>query len=150
MKRRVQRLFRKFKKQKSENNWNNYKNARNEYQHNLNNAESDYRKSLSVSLATCKNTKKWWNTAKWLLGKGGDTSYPTININDNQITDSRDKAYEFNKFFLSHSDLDDSNAVLPLEDNFEGSPPKCSKSLRHNFTGHGINQFISNVLYQYF
>ena len=57
MKRRLQRDFRKYKKSKTPANWNKYKIARNEYQNELDNAELNYRQSLSLSLATSKNTK---------------------------------------------------------------------------------------------
>jgi hypothetical protein len=55
---------------------------------------------------------------KWLLGKGGDTSYPTLQVNGKQIVDNKEKAQEFNKFFLSHSNIDVTNARLPDEHNF--------------------------------
>ena len=56
---------------------------------------------------------------KWLLGKGGDTStYPALNVNNTQITCNKDKAEAFNNFFLSHSNIDTSNAHLPEEQDF--------------------------------
>ena len=65
-----------------------------------------YKKSLCNSLIGVKNTRKWWSIVKWVLGKGGDTSYPALNINNQQFTDNKDKSEQFNKFFLSHSNID--------------------------------------------
>ena len=55
------RLFRRFKSIKSEASLESYREAtcRNEYQRALDNAEDDYRKSLTDSLADSKNTKGW-------------------------------------------------------------------------------------------
>ena len=81
LKRKMQRLFRKYRNQKNSVSWEWYKNARNEYQLNLTTAEDKYHKERSESLAQSKNTKTWWNTAKWLLGKGRDSLYPPIEVN---------------------------------------------------------------------
>ena len=37
----------------------------------LNEAEREYKKSLTDALATNKKSQTWWSTVKWLLGKGG-------------------------------------------------------------------------------
>ena len=118
MKRLLNRYFKKYKKTKSSEDWETYKTARNNYQHELDIAESEHRNKLTQSLATSKNTRKWWNTARWLLGRGGVTSYPNLNVNDNQVSDNREKAIEFNKYFLSHSDIDLTDASLPEVENF--------------------------------
>jgi hypothetical protein len=55
---------------------------------------------------------------KWLLGKGGDTSHPSLEINGKQVTESKNKASAFNNFFLSHSNIDISTAELPPDQNF--------------------------------
>ena len=44
-------------------------------------------------------------TVNWLLGKGGDTSHPSLEINGKQVTESKNKASAFNNFFLSHSNI---------------------------------------------
>ena len=59
-----------------------------------------------------KNTDEWWLTVKWSLGKGGDTAYPALNINNQQVTDSKDKPKQFNEFFLSHFNIDETNVQL--------------------------------------
>jgi hypothetical protein len=77
-----------------------------------------YKKSLADSLTKNRNTKKWWTTVKWLLGKGGDSSYSPLNYQNKQITGNKDKAEIFNSFFLSHSNINVANAHLPDDINF--------------------------------
>jgi hypothetical protein len=118
MKRRLQRLFHKHKSRGQPADWENYKNARNKYQQSLDEAETRYKESLCDSLSSNRNTKKWWQTVKWLLGKGKDTSSPTLEVNGVQITENIHKANAFNDFFLSHTNLDLSHAELPAIDAF--------------------------------
>lgn len=113
LKRKMMRMFRKFKEQNRLEDWYSYKQLRNDYQQKLDEAETKYVSKMSSNLATSRNTRSWWNTVKWLIGRGADTSYPTIKVDDNFITDNREKASQFNLFFLSHSTIDTSNAVLP-------------------------------------
>ena len=116
LKKVMMQKFHKFKRSKLNSDWENYRKARNEYQNGLDEAEQNYKKSLTDSLASNKNSKSWWSTVKWLLGKGGDTSYPYLDINDVQINDNQEKAQAFNEFFLSHSNIDESRATLPNDD----------------------------------
>jgi hypothetical protein len=115
MKRRLQRLFHKYKNRRQPADWVKYKDARTQYQQSLDEAESKYKNTLCESLAgtSNRNTKKWWQTVKWILGKGGDTSHPSLEVNGKQINDSKSKATAFNDFFLSHSNIDTSHAELP-------------------------------------
>ena len=117
MKRKVNRLFRKFKEKKSTQSWESYREHRNSYQQKLSEAETNYRKSLHASLESAKNVKKWWAIIKDILGKGNDTSYPTLVDGNTYFENSEDKANHFNNFFLSHNDIDTTNAVLPNEQN---------------------------------
>ena len=118
LKRRMQHCFKKYKKSQSEVHWLNYKNERNEYQRQLGEAEAEYKDSISKTQATSKNNKVWWGTMKTMLGKGRDTSYLSLSVNNKTIIDSDGKATEFNNFFLSHSNIDLTNAQLPADQNF--------------------------------
>ena len=118
LKRKMLRCFHKHKKSKMEKDWESYKNLRNEYQKGMDVAEQNYKHKLSASLLSERNTKKWWQTVKWLMGRGGDTSYPSLQINGKSVTMNEDKAQAFNNFFLSHSNIDDANAQLPDDNNF--------------------------------
>ena len=119
MKRNVQRLFHKFKKVKSTANWESYKKLRNDYQQAQDQAENDYKNSLTDSLADNKNSKVWWRTVTSLLGKGSFRSLPIMKDNNKNLIGSKEKADAFNNFFLSHSNIDTSNAQLPPEENCE-------------------------------
>jgi hypothetical protein len=116
MKRKMLRMFRKFKMTKNDHNWETYKKLRNEYQHALDKAEADYNRSLTDSLKDSKTSKGWWRTVKSLLGKGSFRSFPPMEVNNSFVTKNQDKATAFNNFFLSHSDIDTSNAQLPPHD----------------------------------
>ena len=118
LKRQMLRAFHKHKKSALEKDWVEYKKLRNDYQKSLDEAEAGYKRSLASSLSNNRNTKTWWQTVKWLIGKGGDTSYPALSVNDKSITSNKDKAQAFNDFFLSHSNVDDLNAELPDDQEF--------------------------------
>ena len=102
LKRRMQRCFKKYKKSRSEVHWLNYKNERKEYQRQLGEAEAEYKDSISKTLATSKNNKVWWSTMKTMLGKGRDTSYPSLSVNNKTIIDSEGKATEFFSISLKY------------------------------------------------
>ena len=59
-----------------------------------------------------------------MLGKGGEDSYPAMkNPTDGSFaSDNKSKADLFNCFFLSHSNIDTSNAHLPQEENPQVGP----------------------------
>ena len=116
-KRKLTRLFHKFKKRATEESWEVYKKARNEYQKMLTDAEKNYHDALCQSLGTARNARKWWTTVKHVLGKGNDTTYPSLEDGQNIIHDNCEKSELMNNFFLSHSHIDTSNATIPENDN---------------------------------
>ena len=67
------------------------------------------------SLNEQSNTKGWWRTVKLILERGNEQNYPSMSNDNNQqyVTNSKDKAVLFNDHFLSHSNIDDSEANLP-------------------------------------
>ena len=113
--RKVHRLFNLAKRTKNQYHWEHYTAARNDYHNQLKCAEIDYKKNLSKKLMQSKNSKYWWNTVKQMLGRGGDDSYPPIHdpTSHQYISDSKEKANLFNRFFLSHSQIDTSSTTLP-------------------------------------
>ena len=119
MKRKMLRLFHSFKRANSAANLESCREARNEYQYALNKSEKDYKTSLTDSLSYSKNSKGWWRTVKSLLGKGSFRSLPVMKVNTETLTDSKDKAERFNNFFLSHSNVDVSQAQLPQKGSVE-------------------------------
>ena len=113
LKRKMLRLFHKFKSNKTANSWEKYKDARNHYQYSLDLAEETYKNTLANSLAEEKNSKRWWTTVKSFLGRGSFNTIPPMQDNNTFITDSKDKADCFNRFFLSHTNVDTSQTELP-------------------------------------
>jgi len=115
MKRKLVRLYHKAKEHNTTYHWNQYKQFRNDYHKCLTEAESNYNKNLCNSLSHCRSSKKWWSTVKNLLGKGNNQTYPPIYDDDNGCYkySSKDKADVFNDYFLSHSNIDLTNAELP-------------------------------------
>jgi hypothetical protein len=113
MKRRLIRLYNKAKEKQNDYHWGKYKSFNKEYHDNLDKAESDYNKKLCTSLNDNRNNKRWWSVVKGILGKGKDDSYPPIHNGNIYATSNKEKAELFNKYFLSHSNLDLSNAKLP-------------------------------------
>ena len=51
---------------------------------------------------------------KGLIGRGGNASYPALNVSDKLITNNKDKASVFNNVFLSYSTIDTTNAHLQV------------------------------------
>ena len=61
-----------------------------------------------------------WHVAKQFLKVNKSSSYPPLQHNNTLISDNAEKVNAFNKFVLSHSNVDNSNASLPeceLNDN---------------------------------
>ena len=118
MRRKVKRLFHRAKHSDSPFLWNKYRDEMNNYKSKLDSAEDLYQKNLADSLCKSQNSKKWWSTVKTMLGREADDSYPAMrNGTDNSyVTNNKCKADLFNNFFLSHSNIDTSNAVLPNPD----------------------------------
>ena len=100
MKLNVQRLFHKFKRVKSTSNWESYKKLRNDYQQALDQAEIDYKNSLTNSLPDSKNSKVWWRTVKSLLGKGSFRSLPIMKDNNKNLIGSKKKLMPLITFFF--------------------------------------------------
>jgi hypothetical protein len=120
MKRKLIRLYRKAKANMNDNNnnWIQYKQFKIQYHERLSTAQINYEKNLCQSLREDKIGRKWWSTIKQFMGKGNNQSYPPIfdtSTNSYAFT-SKEKATVFNNFFLSHSNIDDSNARLPDDD----------------------------------
>ena len=63
-----------------------------------------------------ENPKSWWTLIKDVLinnSKNNDVHIPPIKVHDDFIVNDKEKADEFNKFFISSSSLPDYNAELP-------------------------------------
>ena len=114
LKRKVTRSFNKFKQVKSNHNYTSYKSLSKSYHRELDTAEFEYNRKISNSLKQDRNSKNWWQKARTLMGKGVKTIFPPMRINDVYESDNKEKTEAFNKFFLGHSNINDSNHTLPL------------------------------------
>ena len=118
------RCFRKAKKTKKPEDWLHFTEIRTQYQTAVTTAkESETSEKYSLLATNCKsNPKKWWSLLKSVY-KNNDIadSIPPIEVDDLIITDDMAKAETFNNFFLSASQVDDTNAELPNDNRlFDG------------------------------
>jgi hypothetical protein len=92
----------------------NYKTLRNRVVTEINKAKFDNDKKTDLLLSSDIASKKWWKLAKSLNGGQASSVNNTPLLDGNRIvTDNFDRANLFNKFFVSQSELDDSEAQLP-------------------------------------
>ena len=80
-------------------------------------AEVIYKESLASFLQTHRNTRKWLQPEKWLIGKGRET-YPPLYAGSDQFTSNKEEGEASKKFFLSHSYVGEANPQLPDEYDF--------------------------------
>ena len=115
-KRKLDRLHTKAKNSNNSNDvWSSFRAARNEYQRNLKDAEMKYNENLASKLKNNDSIspRRWWSIAKSFLGFKSESTLPPIIDGDKLHFDNLSKAEAFNAFFLNHSTLDTSNAILP-------------------------------------
>ena len=115
-KRSMLRSYRKFKNTGNSEDFNTFRKKRSDYSNSVILAKENYDKSKFSSLAQDKaeNPKKWWSLIKSVYNNcPSQNSIPPIENDDLIITDDKEKAEAFNKFFIQASHLDDSEAKLP-------------------------------------
>ena len=117
LKRKVKRWYIRAKKTSKSNHWTKYKNLQAEYKKAVEQAELAFKTDLNERLCETRNTKVWWGLVKNILGKGSSDIYPTIEdpASKKLIYKNEEKANMFNEFFLSHNNIDLSNARLPSD-----------------------------------
>ena len=127
LKRKAKRWYSKAKTTNKYAHWGKYKQLQSEYKSALDQAYLDYKSNLNGKLCENRNSKTWWRVVKKILGKGSTDSYPAIEhpVSKQLVHDNEEKATLFNNFFLSHSNIDLTNAELPNED------PSNEKNLSH-------------------
>ena len=98
--------------------WENYKTVRNEYFSEIKIAKKCFETEQLKSLADEKNKpKQWWSLIKQIhQSNSSHEGIPPLEVDENILTDDKDKANAFNNFFLRASTLDESNAKLPDQD----------------------------------
>ena len=108
----------KLREQTQSSHWEKYKKLQSEYKSALDQAFTEYRHNLNGKLSENKNSNSWWRVVKKIPGKGSSDSYPAIehHISKQLIHANEEKATLFNRFFLSHSNIDLPDGNLPNED----------------------------------
>lgn len=141
--RQVMRAFYRAKDSKDPDHWERYKTLNTQYCHDIEEAKSNHFKAINNSLHNPQNLgpRKWWQIVKNVLGFGPDSDIPCIKGNNGEIiSDNLGKAEAFNDFFLSHSNIDDSNANLPDE------APTCDSNIDSIFvTTKEVEDLLSSL-----
>ena len=119
------RLHKIAKCNRQEHDWARFVSARNEYFSELKRIKLEYdQNKYNILAREKKSSKKWWSLIK-KVQKSNETCevMPPIEIDNDILTDDKDKAEAFNLFFSQASSIDDTNTQLPniarvLDDNF--------------------------------
>ena len=109
------KLHTKAKLCKTAEAWRLFRKTRNQYIRETSKSKLNYEQHKFASLIHERNhPKQWWSIAKQ-INKSSDSfeNIPPLEIGDDIVTDDLAKATAFNAFFLSASNLDDSQAELP-------------------------------------
>ena len=115
LRRRKDRLFKKAKCLDNVQAWERYKNARNEYFNTISAAKKEFDESKYQYLVNENNSsKKWWTLIKQVQKSNElNDSIPPLDVGGNIVTDDKEKANTFNRYFQKASLLDTSNASIP-------------------------------------
>ena len=113
LRRQKERLFNKYKESKANESWEEFKRIRKEYAHEIETAKHEFDETKFSELAANanRNSKKWWSILKDVASEKNvnQDSISPIKHDSEYVTDDKQKANLFNKFFLSISMVDDSN-----------------------------------------
>ena len=122
-KRKCTRARRTAMRLKTERLWENYRQLRNNYNRAIEEAKMEHDLNLRKYLYDNQGNlsqKKWWKITKDFLGQNKCSSYPPLNIQGKIIVTNKDKADAFNNFFISHSEIDTSEATIPVANAIPG------------------------------
>ena len=108
-------LLRLYSKHKNANRWERYRIQRNFVVTLIRQTKHDYYSKVNSDLGNpVTSAKKWWKLSKSLLGNKFYFPVPDLIVNGVTISEPKDKAEEFNHFFVSQSPLaNDSHATVP-------------------------------------
>lgn len=115
LKRKVTRAYNLAKRTSNAMLWQRYKILQREYSSSIADAKAMHDRRVEESLTDQRDVgpRKWWKIVKDILLLGSKPNIPSIEVNNDIVTSSRDKAEAFNAFFLSHSSIDETGARLP-------------------------------------
>jgi len=90
------KLLKKFRQSKDKNDWDLYKKARNSITKLLRETEADY---WCKEFREAKNTKEFWSLVRKVQNTDVRPRIGALQVGDDIITDDKQKAEKFNKFF---------------------------------------------------
>ncbi len=121
--REMMRLYGVAKVKNNTLNWSNYRNLRNSYFSDVREAKQAFESRKYQELSKHdKTSKQWWKLLKQVT-YGGTTfsSIPPLELEGQIITDNIHKANVFNDFFVSVSNVDDTNVTTPVTNRISGN-----------------------------
>ena len=117
MRRKKNRLHKQAKRCNSVKSWNDFRDYRNQYNNKIKEAKLNAMKKQAEDLRDPSNlpVKKWWKLAKSFLKNDSQNSscYPALKVQNDLVTDDKDKAEAFNSHFIQYSNIDDMNTPKP-------------------------------------
>ena len=96
-----------YKKDKSKENWESFTKTRNKCNRQIKSQIMSFEKQLASNIKT--NPKIFWNYVKFT--NGGQKDIPPIKDNGNTISDNREKAEHFNKYFAEVYTVEDMSNI---------------------------------------
>ena len=95
------------------NDYAKCKQGRNKVVSEVRKAKQEIGNKQDLNLCQVNGSKRWLNLCKEIIGSNdGSLEAPLID-NGHLVTDGKDKADYFNKFFVSETMLDTSSSLLP-------------------------------------
>ena len=121
--RKRDRLRRIYLRTNDENIRNEYKRQRNLVVHVCREAEIEKQSQIASTISNVKtSSRKWWKLLKSTISNVNFEGGEPLVLNGKLITDDRDKADIFNRFFALQSTLDDRQAHIP-----NNTPVRCDR-----------------------
>ena len=144
MRRKKNKLHRLAKSINTAKCWSDFREFRNHYNFKIREAKIKSQEKDAESLRDPVNLtpKKWWRLAKSFIKEDStrNSCYPSLKVNNDLISDDKEKAEAFNSFFLKHSDIDDSNAGTP-----DGTPTTDNRLVSLRITEQDVTDLINTL-----
>ncbi len=144
LRRKKNKIHRQAKLLNTAKSWTDFREIRNHYNFKIREAKT---KSQEKNAETLRDPikvspKKWWKLAKSFIKEDStrNSCYPALNVNNNMINDDKEKADEFNNFFLKHSNIDDTNVPIP-----DGTPLTDKRLYAVKVTELDVTDLLKNL-----
>ena len=138
--RKRNRLYRKVKSGRADV-LHDYRRSRNLVVSLIRKSKLEYEQRLLSTLSgeTC-SSKLWWRTLRQLQGHKPQVQIPPLIVNNQIITDNKEKADAFNSYFASQASLDRAKVWHP------GEPPPSGFTVNElRVTKHEVFKLLTNL-----